>query len=422
MFEQTSVNWRGPLLACGIFAAVSGMLLLMAHQNESNSSEQGSSFRRDPYGSSLLFDSYQRAGYQVERSEDDNSLAAQDAPRTTAFFISGNFFGYYYMGGDKFPSLLQNFLERGGRVVLVQPSRKIMLKSPSQGWEISVELQWDSKASRRPSWATPTAQALPRGAGMMYLVSDQPWLKTGPEWTALYSATQDHAAMTSPGESEKSVPHPRVYAAVRHLGRGEIVVASQAGFLLNEALKTHPDPTLLEYLTAGRPVVWTDEALHGLNQDQGVLWLIERYRLQPALLLFWASLFTGLWALSGELVRQPAALRQAFIVRRGESAGVAARRLLRRTVPSEQVVAVCWEQFRHRYPRDAEAIARGAETGAQLHLALSQPPLEGYKKLGELIQQRRCSARVLVCSRREVEVRSSEPQADETFSQEVKHG
>ena len=414
MFERTGVNWRGPLLACGIFAAVSGMLLLMAHQNEWNSSEAGSSFRRDPYGSSLLFDSYERAGYQVERSEDENSLALQDAPRTTAFFVGGYLFGYYYMGEDKFRNLLQNFLERGGRVVLVQPSRKIMLKSPSQGWEVSVELQWESKAPGEPSWAAPAAHAVPPGAGMMYLVSDQPWLKAGPEWTTLYSSPQDGSA--------KSAQQRRVYAALRHVGRGEIVAASQEGFLLNEALKTHPDPPLLEYLTGGRPVVWADETLHGLNQNQGVLWLMERYRLQPALLLFWASLFAVLWALSGDVVRQPAPDRRAFIVRRGESAGVAARRLLRRSVPPEQVVAACWEQFRHRYPQDAEAIASGPDRGAQLRAALSQPALEGYRKLSELIRERRSSARALVCSRRDEVQQAREAQADGTFSAEVRHG
>ena len=59
--------------------------------------------------------------------------------------------------------------------------------------------------------------------------------------------------------------------------------------LLNEAIKTHPNPVLLDFLADGRPVIWVDETLHGLHQDEGVLWLVRRYRLQAALLLFWKS-------------------------------------------------------------------------------------------------------------------------------------
>jgi hypothetical protein len=64
--KKTALNWRGPLLAAAIFAAVFAVLLLMAHQNESKTSDMGSSLREDPYGASLLFDSYGRAGYQVK--------------------------------------------------------------------------------------------------------------------------------------------------------------------------------------------------------------------------------------------------------------------------------------------------------------------------------------------------------------------
>ena len=59
--KSIELNWRGPLLAAGIFAAVFAVLLVMAHQNESKTSDMGSSLRQDPYGASLLFDTYRRA-------------------------------------------------------------------------------------------------------------------------------------------------------------------------------------------------------------------------------------------------------------------------------------------------------------------------------------------------------------------------
>lgn len=130
------LNWRGPLLAAVIFAAVFAMLLVLAHQNESATSDMGSSLREDPYGTSLLFDSYGHAGYQVKRGQEEDSLSDQDAARTTAFFIGGYSRNDWTMNngklqtGEKFRGRLENFLARGGRVVLIAPSWR--LKSQSQ--------------------------------------------------------------------------------------------------------------------------------------------------------------------------------------------------------------------------------------------------------------------------------------------------
>jgi hypothetical protein len=142
--ESTALNWRGPLLAAAIFAAVFSVLLLMAQQNQANTSDMGSSLRQDPYGTSLLFDAYERAGYHVDRSQDQGALADQNASRTTAFFIGGYPSGDWEMEngkprtGPKFLGRLENFIARGGRVVLVQPAWR--LRSESQGWE--VENKW----------------------------------------------------------------------------------------------------------------------------------------------------------------------------------------------------------------------------------------------------------------------------------------
>jgi len=279
--EGAVLNWRGPLLAAGIFAAVFAILLLMARQNQSNTSDMGSSLRDDPYGASLLFDSYGHAGYQVKRSQDEDTLSDEDPLKTTAFFIGGHVFGWRMglgnPGGDKFVKRIDDFLARGGRVVLVFPPRK--LKSDSQGWEVANEWN-DTPHDSGPRWISPDPRAMPEGSEKMYLAADAPWLETDAAWTALYSAPVDPDA---DDDDDSSV---RVYMAMRQVGKGQLIAASQESFLFNEAIKTHPNPALLDFLVAGRPVVWVDETLHGLHQDQGVLWLVQRYRLQAALLLF----------------------------------------------------------------------------------------------------------------------------------------
>ncbi|HLX83137.1 MAG TPA: DUF4350 domain-containing protein [Terriglobales bacterium] len=383
------LNWRGPLLAAGIFATVFAILLLMAHQNESKTSDMGSSLREDPYGASLLFDSYRRAGYEVKRGQDKDSLSDQNASRTTAFFIGGYSSDDLLMrnekllGGAKFRERLEYFLTRGGRVVLVEPRGE--LKSKSQGWEVGRE--WGTPQEHTPPWISPDPHTMPADSEMIYLDADASWLKTDAHWTVLYSATA--------GANDKPDTTPHVYMAMRQAGNGELIAASEESFLLNETIKTHPNPVLLDFLAGGRPVIWVDETLHGLRQDEGVLWLVQRYRLQTALLLFWATLLILLWNMSGDLVRRPAQNSSAPIVRHGEGAGVAARRLLQRSIANERVVAECWEQFRRYWPQDAEAISADPRWGARLRTAVAQPPLAGYKELSQLIAERRASARGL---------------------------
>lgn len=385
---STMLNWRGPLLAAGIFAAVFAILLLMAHQNQSNTSDMGSSLREDPYGTSLLFNSYALAGYQVKRSQDEDSLSDLSAARTTAFFLGGYPYGDWesekgrLKTGEKLRVRLEDFLARGGRAVLVQPARE--MKSESQGWE--VENKWNETPQRSgPTWVSPNLRELPAGSEMMYLTADAPWLKTDANWTALYAG---------PGqENAKADKSERVYMAMRRVGNGELIAASQESFLLNEAIKTKPNPVLLDFLAGGRPVIWVDETLHGLRQDQGVLWLVQRYRLQVALMLFWAALLALLWSMSGNLVRRPRREQIAQIVRLGENSATAALRLFQRSIAAEHVVAECWEQYRRRSPQDAQAISADPRCGPRLRAALAQPALAGYKELSRLITERRESAK-----------------------------
>jgi hypothetical protein len=384
----TVLNWRGPLLAAGIFASVFAILLLMAHQNQSNTSDMGSSLREDPYGTSLLFDSYARAGHQVKRSQDQDSLSDSNAGKTTAFFIGGYSYGDWESAGgklrigDKLRGRIEDFLARGGRVVLVQHASG--LKSESQGWE--VENKWnDTPHEPAPAWISPDLREMPAGSEAMYLAADAPWLSTDAHWTALYRGPAE--ATASPETTA------RVYMAMRRVGNGELIAASQESFLLNEAIKTHPNPVLLDFIAGGRPVIWVDEALHGLRQDQGVLWLVGRYRLQVALMLFWVALLALLWSMSGDLVRRPRRDQTRQIVRHGEGAGVAARRLLERSIPANQVVAECWEQYRRRSPQDAQAISLDPSCGPRLHAALAEPPLAGYRELSRLVSEHRASAK-----------------------------
>jgi hypothetical protein len=99
--------------------------------------------------------------------------------------------------------------------------------------------------------------------------------------------------------------------------------------------------------------------------------------------------------MGGDLVRRPARNAVMQVARQSEVAGVAARRLLQRSIAKERVVVECWEQFRRCWPQDAQAISEDPNWGARLRSALIQPPLAGYKELSQLIAERRASAKGL---------------------------
>jgi hypothetical protein len=67
--------------------------------------------------------------------------------------------------------------------------------------------------------------------------------------------------------------------------------------------------------------------------------------------------------------------------------------LLQRSIERKKIVAECWEQFRHRSPQDAQAISTNPESGEQLKAALEMLPVAGYRQLGQLIAERRESAK-----------------------------
>lgn len=395
MFNNTDknivLNWRGPLLAAGIFGAVLAMLLVMAHQNESETSDMGSSLRDDPYGASLLFDSYGRAGYQITRGQDEDSLSEQDAAKTTAFFIGGFspndwiFNDGKLQAREKISRRMENFLARGGRVVLVAPSWE--LTSQSQGWDVGNVWDPAERGKDISPWVLPDLHAMPAGSEEIYISANGPRLQTDVQWTPLYSRNVE-------ANGKPSGP-AHVYMAIRQAGNGELIASSQESFLLNETIKTYPNPVLLDFLSGGRQVIWVDETLHGLHQDQGMLWLVQRYRLQVALVLFWSTLLVLLWSMSGDLMQRPTQNQNAQVVRHGEIAGVATRRLLQRSIAKENVVAECWEQFRRCWPQDAQAISTDPAGGARLRIALKRSPLAGYKELKELIAERRAYAKGL---------------------------
>ena len=354
------LNWRGPLLASAIFAGVFAILLIMAHQNESNMSDPGSSFRQDPYGTSLLFDAYQRAGYQVERSQDENSLADQNAPQTTAFFIGGPSYDDVVVEdkqiefGEKFRGRLEGFLARGGRAVLIETNDAIGFKS-SQGWEFRTESRQGSQPSG-PHGPFPvrtqcrmgarecTSQPIHRGSKLTrngrHSIQDRK--------TPSMDLWRTHPRMAGPGAC--------LYGdAIGWRGR---IDSGKPGVFSSKRTHQNASESGATRFSGGR-------ALNDLG-GRNTAWIAGGRRRALARSAIptpvRASPFLGHIACAAlEYERRFGATSRADyaaeILHHGEHAGVAAQRLLRRSLTNDQVIAECWEQFRRRSVPDAQAIS-----------------------------------------------------------------
>ncbi|HWG36836.1 MAG TPA: DUF4350 domain-containing protein [Terriglobales bacterium] len=209
-----------------------------AHTSVAHHSEEFSSLRTDPEGTSVLFAAYQRMGLKVIRGYNAEALAGRDPKGTVVFVIAP--------GSWTRESVAQfeDFAKRGGRIVMARPSKGGL-----------AERLGASMPDPKPD-ATPT-------------------LKLNGPWSAVEGR----------GDS--------IALARRAIGSGEAVVAADATFLSNETLAENPDPKLLSWLVAGRNTILVDETTHMLGEVRGMPWLVRRYQLGAGVL--WILIVAGLW-------------------------------------------------------------------------------------------------------------------------------
>jgi hypothetical protein len=153
--------------------------------------------------------------------------------------------------------------------------------------------------------------------------------------------------------------------AERPVGRGSLVMATDAYFMSNEALKSERHTDLLLYLIAGSRVVIIDETRHGIQRRPGVIGYLRQHRLHWILiaLLCVAALFV--WRNSVPLVpvnRSRTDYSTGAAEARNAAQGMT--NLLRRSIPPQRLLEICFDQWEtafendHRYPQARREKAR----------------------------------------------------------------
>lgn len=350
MAEQVggAPRWLLPALAMSAIAGLACVLVL--GPDLANEAAAFSSTRTDPQGTSALFNAYAAAGLQTVRSYDVRTLDDLSPAATTAFVLEPQAWP------EGLAARLLAFAGAGGTVVLAG------LPLPVPG------LPSASPTGTQPAPST-LAQLL--GIRMRLVRQDEHQADATTKWSPVFSGGSMHRMPLVHPEYGLHLPQGWtplfvrggvVYAAERSIGHGRIIAASEATFLSNDNLRQEPDIELLSWLVTGRTEVWVDETTHGLSDDPGTAWLLQRYHLRTGVLLLLAGFALLGWAIAAGLEQPPdpgAEASDQEFVPLPASAGLV--RLLQRALPPGELLA----EVRRRVERDEPALAA--------HLRLSPP-------------------------------------------------
>jgi len=321
-----------------------------------------SSLRSDPAGTMALFESLQAVGgLDVQRDLRATNTMPQ-SEGLTYLHLATSPAAWMAMDEETFREI-ESFLRSGGRFVVTfypQAKRLPELRRPrrepdeSDGkkkptarelWGINIEVR-DLKADKEkfvPEVVEQVAglslpQTLTWHSGIVLTDLD-------PNWKPIYLRG------TAPVLVERA------------FGKGAVVIATDSYFLSNEAMLNDRQPGLLSWLMGSNKEIMFDEAHLGITESPGVATLIRRYRLTwlVAGLLIVAGLYV--WKNSTSLVPKPQpVVFEAHVEGRDSAAGFV--NLLRRSIATEQVLGVCFAEWR-------KSATQGGMSSAKIEAAIS---------------------------------------------------
>lgn len=354
-----------------------------------------STLRADPLGARALYESYDRSGrWTCERHYDDVARLQLDPP-ATLFFLGDTVSGCDELPGSVVSSV-GRFVSRGGRLVITLLPRNWTPPEDADDKRCDDEPaaagtnRCDACGRRRlrhdriesTNAVGDTVVSLPKRWG--FGVIDVPVEKdqataqrsAAPAPTNLPDALLCHTSVTFTNLAPGWIPiYERQHRPViiqRRYGRGTIVFSALSYFASNESLQREPQAALLAWLAGPSRRLVFDEAHHGLVRKVTLGSLGRAYGFTGFLagLLALAGLY--IWRSSiGLLPPEPSAARAAE--GRGSSSGLTT--LLRRTIPTDRILAVCLAEWRRAAAaaRDPAADARAARAEAVVQSWEVQP-------------------------------------------------
>lgn len=167
----------------------------------------------------------------------------------------------------------------------------------------------------------------------------------------------------------------------RPLGRGTLVLASDAYLLSNEALQRDRQPVLLSWLLGTHVDIEFDESHLGVIEDRGIAALARQYGLGAAMLLLVAAAALFSWHRMALFV-PPAAEREEVALSYQQTAGLEA--LLQRAVAPNELAEACLEEWR----RTASVADQARVNAAVGRLPKGAPAVLVYNTVVQALRRR----------------------------------
>lgn len=337
-----------------------------------------STLRADPLGAKAAFDLLNELGEHaaVTRRRQDLRLLKADAASTLVFAGATSQWFDDFLSRAEF-NALDAAVRSGVRVVITLSGRDNAL-----GPAIAREEQFagDSPAAESPDavlqregetgGARETADESRIGADVWQVTFDEvkrEWgfavgfLPAG-DWDVENGALADvrgdaplldeGVVIHGPWRFARVAPEWKVVASVRDRpvlmerrhGEGSIVLCVDSWFLSNEALAGQRKPGQLLWIAGDRPNLVFDETHHGVEESEGVVGMVSRYRLHGVLPGLGILFLLVLWRGSAALVPgrpAPDPERPETVTVEGVDSEAGVVRLMRRSIPAPEILRQC---------------------------------------------------------------------------------
>lgn len=369
-----------------------------------------SSLRSDPLGTMVLFESLDRLPNIEPRRDFTAQNRLPDGRQTAYLHLAARSYDWTRLDEKLFDEI-ESFAIRGGRMVIAfypEPAKpyrygvtnshagKPQQKSapPSKKKEADRDEYGPHTVSLKDRWGLALKHVpLARGEDDTYLkaeaenVSELPLPNTLDWHSGLVLTGVDPAWKTIYARGPDSV------MVERRWGAGSIVLVTDCYFVSNEALSKDRHAELLAWLVSPARTVYFDEAHLGLVETPGVSGLMRKYHLYWVILAVLVLAVLFIWKTSARFVPPlPPELPPGYVAGKDNTAGFL--NLLRRNVPSKELLRLCLDEWAKSIPRKSSHLAARAVKAQELvredeaRRLRDRRPVQTYREICELLKTR----------------------------------
>jgi hypothetical protein len=390
-------SWKNKLWAyLLVFATIATFIVIALHTFEVRLEIQegyppSSSYRADARGCRALYESLHRVpGIQVARFL--RTFANLPPPEGRSLVMAGINSEFNALGVQDKKSL-NAWVEGGGTlIVALQAPDESGSRTGSSDHELSPPHKESGSPAKNDRATPPTAetwiQALQASGVRIFRHADAAVrhrfesgvFKTSGSWLGPLYFRDWSSAWRVVAEAD----HLPVLIE-RSFGRGSIILVADSYLLTNGSLAGDRNTAFLGWLFRKQTIILFDESHFGITENPGIASLARRYGLESAflVLLIFALLFV--WANRYSLIPIPVRRTTGSLLVPGEGGETVLVNLLRRSLPTKDLLSTCADLCRKGTPEAARVSKLDQLVSA---LDPRSPVVDRYNQISQRLNQR----------------------------------